>query len=417
MSISQNFPDEGPSLNLNFASSRILDPRITFTRTSTGTYLSNNGLVTIASANTPRFDHSYNGSNVESLGLLIEESRTNLTTYSEDISQYQGIDNASVSTNQITSPDGTTTADKLTSTISGGTNNCWVQKYSAVAVDTATYTFSIFLKAGTSPQTIINLQLAGGTYQQSIAIINWTSNTITSSSGGTSALTAYPNGWYRVSITLTNNGTNNAIYPRVYVRGQGTDNVNGEFVYNWGWQTEAGSFPTSYIPTVASTVTRSADNAFMTGTNFSSWYNQTEGTILTNIKYDGAPISGVMNRIAFYLRGTGSANTWHGWWESVNTGGTINYNGTSFDATLIQSGTTISQGSRVKLISAIKTNDFAFSQNGGTVQTDTSVILPITHTIIDIGNSGGGNYINGTISQLLYYPKRLTNSQLQNLTK
>jgi len=374
-------------------------------------------LVTIASANTPRFDHSYNGSNVESLGLLIEESRTNLTTYSEDISQYQGIDNASVSTNQITSPDGTTTADKLTSTISGGTNNCWVQKYSAVAVDTATYTFSIFLKAGTSPQTIINLQLAGGTYQQSIAIINWTSNTITSSSGGTSALTAYPNGWYRVSITLTNNGTNNAIYPRVYVRGQGTDNVNGEFVYNWGWQTEAGSFPTSYIPTVASTVTRSADNAFMTGTNFSSWYNQTEGTILTNIKYDGAPISGVMNRIAFYLRGTGSANTWHGWWESVNTGGTINYNGTSFDATLIQSGTTISQGSRVKLISAIKTNDFAFSQNGGTVQTDTSVILPITHTIIDIGNSGGGNYINGTISQLLYYPKRLTNSQLQNLTK
>ena len=84
MSISQNFPDEGPSLNLNFASSRILDPRITFTRTSTGTYLSNNGLVTIASANTPRFDHSYNGSNVQSLGLLIEESRTNLVTYSEN---------------------------------------------------------------------------------------------------------------------------------------------------------------------------------------------------------------------------------------------------------------------------------------------------------------------------------------------
>jgi hypothetical protein len=49
-------------------------------------------------------------------------------------------------------------------------------------------------------------------------------------------------------------------------------------IYAWGAQVEAGAFATSYIPTVASQVTRSADSAVMTGTNFSSWYNASEGT-------------------------------------------------------------------------------------------------------------------------------------------
>jgi hypothetical protein len=416
MSISQNFPDEGPSLNLNFASSRILDPRITFTRTSTGTYLSNNGLVTIASANTPRFDHSYNGSNVESLGLLIEESRTNLTTYSEDISQNQFNENASIATNQITSPDGTTTADKLTSTITGGSNTCLVQKYSAVAVDTATYTFSVFLKAGTSPQTLINLQLAGGTYQQSLATINWTSNAITSSSGGTSALTAYPNGWYRVSITLTNNGTNNAIYPRVYVRDNGTSNVNGEFVYNWGWQTEAGAFPTSYIPTVASTVTRSADNASMTGTNFSSWYNSSEGTFITKAKYDGTPISAVSNRTTFSTYNESNVASWNVWWESGNYAAYVVENPQSTYQAILVSGL-ISINQTKKTASAYKLNDFAFTADGASPSLDTSGTVPSTTKLFIGSLNGTAWYLDGTISQLTYYPKRLTNSQLQNLTK
>ena len=206
----------------------------------------------------------------------------NLITYSEDISQYHYIDNVSISTNQIISPDGTTTADKLTSTITGGTNTCFVQKFSAVSIDTATYTFSVFLKAGTSPQTLINLQLAGGTYQQSRATINWTSNTITASDGGTSALVSYPNGWYRVSITLTNNGTNNAIYPRVYVRGQGTDNVNGEFVYIWGMQVEKGSVATDYTPTSGTAISRvlpATTNTNITGlgTYYSSGFDENVG--------------------------------------------------------------------------------------------------------------------------------------------
>ena len=45
MAISQNFPEEKPTLNLNFAGSRVLDPRITLSRSSVGTYMDDNGLL------------------------------------------------------------------------------------------------------------------------------------------------------------------------------------------------------------------------------------------------------------------------------------------------------------------------------------------------------------------------------------
>lgn len=183
-----------------------------------------------------------------SLGLLSEEARTNLITYSESSRFNQWTDNVVFSDNEIAAPDGTITGSRLTSTLTGGTNNCYLEKSFAIAADTGTYVFSVFLKKGTSPQTLINLQFYGGTYQQSRATINWTKNTISASDGGTAYLWPYGNGWYRIAISLTNNGTNNACSPRIYVRGQGTDNVSGENVFIWGWQVEKNLFPSSYVP-------------------------------------------------------------------------------------------------------------------------------------------------------------------------
>lgn len=75
MTIKHLFPSTRPSLDLNFAGIRRLDPRITFTRASTATYTDANGILQTAAAGEARFDHSDTG---ESLGLLIEEARTNL---------------------------------------------------------------------------------------------------------------------------------------------------------------------------------------------------------------------------------------------------------------------------------------------------------------------------------------------------
>ena len=108
LEFSDDYPTIEPSLKLDFANARALDPRITFTRASTATYVGANGLIKTAGVNEPRFDHDpITG---ESLGLLIEESRTNSVEYSEDLSNaYWNKQNCSLGATTV-APDGTNSA-------------------------------------------------------------------------------------------------------------------------------------------------------------------------------------------------------------------------------------------------------------------------------------------------------------------
>jgi hypothetical protein len=354
---------------------------------------------------------------------LIEESRQNLLTYSEDTNSYSNIDFSTVTTNQVTAPDGTLTGDVLTSTKTGGSNNCWVQKAQTISANTSTYVMSVFLKAGNTTQSLINLQLTGGTYQQSRATINWTTNTI-SSGDGTATLTAYPNGWYRASLTLTNNETNTGVYPRVYVKSQGTNNINGEYVYIWGWQVEAGAFPTSYIPTDSTPggKIRNPDNASMTGTNFSSWYNQSEGTIFANTRVNGvqtgrydrlwAITNSNLNLEGISLFVAGPVGVSGAYVSSV----TITNSATEqINGALVESALTTP---RLKSAFSFKTNDCASAYNGILRFVDKSAILLSNPDRLLIGQPQryqGTSCM--TISRLTYYPRALKPNQLQYLTQ
>jgi hypothetical protein len=81
-----------PSLLLDFARNKSLVDRIsgnnliTFTRSSVGTYVDENGLIKYAAADEARFDH--NPTTGESLGLLIEEQRSNSVLYSRLLSSW-----------------------------------------------------------------------------------------------------------------------------------------------------------------------------------------------------------------------------------------------------------------------------------------------------------------------------------------
>jgi hypothetical protein len=424
MSISQNFPATRPSLNLNFARSKKLDSQITFTRSSSGTYVGEDGLIKIASASSPRFDHDPITGN--SLGLLVEEQRTNFLLRSEEFNDsYWGKARTTISltnTTLTTAPDGKFTAEKVIEDSQTGPHHIFrnnIINYTSGQ----TYTNSVYVKA--AERTRISMRLGNNvafTQGALDAIFDLSNGTIVSAGSNViPRIQNFGNGWYRCSVTSTATVTaNDSHFVLFLVQGNTTvtsytgDNASGVFV--WGSQLELGRFPTSYIPTSGSTVTRTADNVSIVGTNFRKWYNPLESTILSVAKYDGNPLVGVNNAITFFIGGP-TGNTWQGWWETPNTGATLNFNGSTFDATIFQSGTTLSIGNTLRMISAIRTNDFAFCRNGGPIQSDTTVSLRTEHNAFFIGSSGGGNYINGRISQIVYYPTRLPNQILQTLTK
>ena len=194
----------------------------------------------------------------------------------------------------------------------------------------------------------------------------------------------------------------------LFIYAMSTSGAAGDFAYLYGAQLEAATFATSYIPTVASTVTRAADDATMTGTNFSSWYNQSEGTIV---------VSGDS------FRGTaGSARNFQ--IDDGTSANNIRAAGASalqvVDATVVQASLGPTplipfDGTAYKFASAYKLNDFA-SVTTGAVATDTSGTVPTAINQLTLGSGSGTNYLNGHIRTLTYYPQRLANAQLQALS-
>ena len=283
MSISQNFPATWPSLTLDFANSKTLDPRVTFTRASTGTYVGADGLIKIASTNQARFDHD--PATGESLGLLIEESRTNLLQHSIPNNTNWDNNGSNLSINNSISPDGINNATLFTGT---GTNTSahFILRNQSVTSGTV-YTQTFFVKAGTTefvqiaPSTgfnsrYANFQLTGdgvvGNYDTPVP----------------PTIQKYPNGWYRLRVTETAASTTTtgrmALVSIDSLTSARIPLSEPRTFYVWGAQLEVGSFPTSYIPTSGSQVTRSQDYMALTGTNFSSWQNPSQGTYVMTIK-------------------------------------------------------------------------------------------------------------------------------------
>lgn len=127
---------------MNFAKTKVLDPRIAFIRNSGGSYVGPDGLIRYAGVNEPRFDHDpVTG---ESLGLFIEKEGNNSVLQSSNInSTYWSSRRLVFDTNSEIAPDGTLTATKITPTNSTGNHS--FQRFGITSIGTTT-TFSIYVK-------------------------------------------------------------------------------------------------------------------------------------------------------------------------------------------------------------------------------------------------------------------------------
>lgn len=349
--------------------------------------------------NVPRIDYTGGGCP----HILAEPQRTNLVTYSEDFNQWNKI-GITVTLNSLISPDGTQNAGKLVAT-SGASSKVIYQSISA-----NTYTASVFAKKGEFEGLLIATGTTG-------AFFNLNTNTYRThyTSPPTSyKIVNYGNGWYRYSITFTQSssdnlyiGINDNVSTTFAITGNGTNGI-----YTFGAQLEAGTYPTSYIPTSGSTVTRNQD--VFTRDGIASLINSTEGVLfgeiaaLSNTSTDRVMLSlsdgTTSNRV--YIRYGNASNQI----EARSTVGGANSGLTSYVVT--------DETDFIKVAYKWKLNDYALWINGVEVATVSSGAVNSANTLNKLSfDSGSGTRIaEGKIKQLQVYKTALSDSELETLT-
>ena len=328
----------------------------------------------------PRFDHDpVTG---ESLGLLIEEARTNLLTYSGSIRTGNDgfFTNATtVTTNADTAPDGTTTATRLSSDV----GFAYVTASLTSGVD---YVFSFYAKTSTDTSWTVNTQ--GSPFIDK-------------------TVTVVPGEWTRVDLAFTATATGSQQLR--FIKGGG---LTGDILI-WGAQVEAGSFPTSYIPTSGSTVTRAADVAEISGTNFSSWYNQSEGTVFAESRINRVCDTATTS-IVFVDDGTESNFLGLFYRPNGATGASIKANNIatlgSSPYGVVSANTTIQQAI------AYKAGDSVGAGGGNLTAVSLAASTPNVNRLLIGDFVGTGARLDGHIKRLAYFNTRLPDTNLQNIT-
>ena len=387
-----------------------------------GTVLNDYIPTTSTISGAPRFDH--NPSTGESLGLLTEESSTNRNTKSKSFSVWGVSSGFSLVYDAATAPDGTTSATALDRN-GGGLARLEANFNVGSGGDT---TFSVFAKSvNTTTGRYLRLAVNDAQTGERFADFDLVDGTIddAASNGGNftnaaSRIEKYPNDWYRCSISFskTSSGSENSLcFHKLYIRqSDNSTNTPSEVtdvgMYIWGGQVEQKTFPTSLIETDGSTVTRAADVAEITGTNFSSFYNQTAGTIFVDNSYIG------LDDFSFVLDySDGTLDNRHSLFYLTNAN-PITLRGrtrVSSDQSTLEVAIPAS-GVFAKTAYAYASNDFAMSSDGSSVLTDTNGSIPTINQLTIGATFANASVYSGHIKRIAYFNTRLSNTILETIT-
>lgn len=322
--------------------------------------------------NKPRIEYDAEGN---CLGLLVEEARTNRVTYSQDFTQsYWAKNDLTVAPAPVAAPDGTMTATHVVKTGSNAhlvrTNVVSTADRHSIWARTVSGTGTMYI-GGTAPDMLV---------------------TVTDE-------------WQRLDVQCNN--------PHVYAASLRTDATLTE-VYIWGSQAETGSFPTSYIPTSGSAVTRAADVASLAVSEFG--YNQDQGTVVAT----GSTVSTVGAGKEMINLNDGTNSNYMQLNKTAFTNQTrarfFVITGNTTQAQIFSAVGSVSAGSVNKHAGAFQKNDFAFVFDGSLKGVDTVGEVPPVTTVTLGASATSAQQLNGHIKSVQYYPLRLSNAQLQALT-
>jgi hypothetical protein len=359
---------------------------------------------TTAAVYQPRYDYDPSVVPAQPRGMLIEESRANVCVSVN--SWTGGLANITRTTNAAISPDGAQNATKIEASVV--TTTSFTQ--SITATGTGAHTYSIYAKVGTATNIGNRFLIRNSTTATNLVgiILNYGDGTFTYSAGSTGATTTYVgNGWWRISLTSSAITSGDLI--TVYAGFASAVTVTiGDYFYLYGSQVELGAFATSYIPTVASSVTRVADVVRWTSAAFSSYWNASAGSIIaeaivpntggTTRRILAATDGGTSNAIQSGVPVSGIS----GYFEVRNSG----------VAELVGTSGAFAVGNVFRNAIAYKLNDYAFATNAGTVGIDTSCAVPTVNRVT-LGYYDSGVYMNGYIRSFAYYNQRLPDAILK----
>ena len=391
------FP-KGAAASLQFTRNPALPDYVTFTCASDGTYFDSSGVMRTAATDQPRFD--YDPATLAPRGLLIEGQRTNtVRTSTGDSFSYAGTGTITRTVSAGVAPDGTTTMLGFSSDSTAAYG--YVQYNGIGTADT--YTGSLFVAKGTGTIRVTVWFLGGGTAASNAIDFNIATGATSIASGSPIVTVVDLGGYWRIGVTGTNNSTGNANV-RMAVSLQ---TISYQFKI-WGYQLELGSFLSSYIPTSGTTVTRAADNASIDHVYSIGW-NQSAGTLINEFEMNGLDSAQYVS----YAYGGSSAYIRQYFSADATFAVAINNSGFVFNTVAINP---VVANTVYKTAFAFALNDGAFVVNGGAPATDTNMTVPAINSLY-IGKSNSGGQMAGWIRSIKYYPSRLPNATLQQLTQ
>ena len=354
-----------------------------FTRASSATVVNKAGLIETVGSGEPRIDFSNDAKGA----LLLEPSRSNLVSYSEDLSVLSkvSVGNASApitTSNYGISPDGTMTATRVVFDLNGGTTN---QDRSILrqSISSGDYYFSIYVKSTNGVEQKV-MWHDGSEFNTTTVTSEWVRITYDSRDAVS---------WGGIALN-------------------GTSGVDSSDILVWGFQVEQGSYATSYIPTSGSAVTRVAD-ACTNGGN-EQVINSTEGVLYGEVKYPSndigsgkySPISitgGSTNFVTF--RHQGGVNNRLSIFIYVNNVEKFVVLTTAYDL-----------NNYVKIAVLYSSSGSKVFINGTVAYTDAiNSSFPI-NTLTEVEGFQGGDYFKGNVKDVRVYNTALTDAELQALT-
>jgi hypothetical protein len=430
-----------PTLSMDFAGNPTLPATVDFTRGTNATFTNSAGnLQLTAGVNDPRFD--YNPTTLVCKGLLIESQRTNSIRNNTMVGAVAGTPGTQPTNwvNWTTTVSGITTSIAgvgidngisyidwdVSGTYSGTTGIALVPSFETgtqVGASVAqTWTESVYLKlqAGAIGTASFSLRMSEND-GSGVGLISGNSPPIIPTATALTASRA------TFAMVTTDAGI---VYISPRLRIGLTNGETYNFTIRVGLpQLELGQFATSVIPTSTAAATRNADLATMTGTNFSSWYNQDQSTVVTKIVQGVPGGSTSANLGLFALRTASFGATFNGYavrevpigsgTGSFRAGGRsgatlAEISGPSLGFLAVGTSYTTAASFNASTIS-IAVNGIAGSTGGNTVS---SLLLP--RDTLDIGKQSVGGLspfeLNGHVASFTYYPMSLSMATLQALS-